>query len=88
MLKQLAWQFDKIACHRCAADTLVGYIRQHLMQRMAELVKQRARIVIRQQRRLALFGLGKVAHIDHMRPDITAHPVLRAHRRTPRAGSF
>ena len=79
---QLAWQFDEIARDRGAADALIGHIRQHLVQRMAELVKQRARIVIAQKRRVAL---GEVAHVDHHRPLRLRNLGLRAHRRTPRA---
>ena len=39
----------------------IGHIRQHLMQRVAEFVEQRARVIIGKQRRIAL---GEVADVD------------------------
>ena len=54
VLVKLARQFDEVARHRCAGNERIGHIRQHLVQRMAEFVEQRARVVIAQQRRLAL----------------------------------
>ena len=80
MFIQLAWQFDKIARHRCAGYKAIGHIRQHLVQGMAKFMKQRARIVIRQQARLPL---GKVAHIHHDGAHRTAQLALASHRRTP-----
>ena len=75
MLVQLAGQFDEIARHVGAADEAVGHVRQHLMQRMAEFMEQRARIVIGQQ---AGFALGKVADIHHDGAHFAVHPVLIA----------
>ena len=46
MLVQLARKFNKITRHGRAADAFISHVRQHLMQRMAELMKQRACIVI------------------------------------------
>ena len=85
MLVKLAGQFNEIARNRGAADETIGHIRQHLMQGMAEFMEQGARIVIRQQRRIAL---GKIADIHHDRPLIAAQFPLRPHRRTPGTRAF
>ena len=45
MLVELARQFHEIAGDGSAGDALVGHVRQHLVQRMAELVEERARVV-------------------------------------------
>ena len=52
---------------------------------MSKLVKQRARVVIGQQTRLAL---GKVADVDHDGPCLRAQFLLAAHGRAPRARAF
>ena len=68
---KLARQFHKVPRNRGARDEAIGHIAQHLVQRMAELVKQRARVVIGQKARL---GLGKVADVDdhgsHIPPEL------------------
>ena len=46
MLVKLAWQLDKVTRHRGTGHAFIGYVRQHLVQRMAKLVKQRPRIII------------------------------------------
>ena len=43
---------------------------------MAEFVKQRARVIIGQQRRLALRGLGEIADVDDDRPLLAAELAL------------
>ena len=45
---KLAGQFDEIAGHGRARDPFVGDIGQHLVKRVAEFVKERARVVIGQ----------------------------------------
>ena len=55
------------------------------MQRVAEFMKQRPRIVIGQKRGI---GFGEVADVEHDGPHLTAQFLLAAHRRTPCAGAF
>ena len=85
MLVQLARQFDEISGDRGATDRLISHIRQHLVQSMAELVKQGAGIVIGQQRRFPRRRLGKIAHIDHMRRNLARQALLALQGRTPGA---
>ncbi len=77
---QLAWQFDKIPRHGRPRNAFISHVRQHLVQRMTELVEQRARIVIGQQRRLAL---GKIAYVDHDGRLHFGELRLRPHCRAP-----
>src|SRR6476619_1465596 len=58
------------------------------MERMAEFVKQRARVVEAQKRRLAVRGLGEVAYIDDQRTAVAGEPLLVAQSRHPRAAAF
>ena len=76
MFVKLAGQFHEIAGHRRAGNKAMRHIRQHLMQRMAKFMKQRARVVIGQKRRVAL---GEVADIDNDWPHIAAQFALAAH---------
>jgi hypothetical protein len=82
MLVKLARQFHEIPRHRGPADRTVGHVRQHLVQRVAELVKQRPRVVIGQKRGVPL---GEVADVHHDGPHLAAQLLLAAHGRTPRA---
>jgi hypothetical protein len=63
VLIKLRRQLDEIARNTGAGNGRVGNIRQHAVQRVAEFVEQRARVVERQQRRLAFRRLGEVADI-------------------------
>ena len=64
MLVELRGQLDEIARHRRSRDRRIGDVRQQPVQAVAELVEQRARVIERQQRRLALLALGEVHHVD------------------------
>ncbi len=50
VLIELTGQFDKITGDRCSGNERIGHIGEHAMKRMAEFVKERARVVIGQQR--------------------------------------
>ena len=76
MFIKLAGQFHEIARDGGAADAFIGHIRQHLVQSVAEFVKQSPRVVIGQKRGFARLGFGEVAHVDHMRAGIAAQPFL------------
>ena len=58
------------------------------MQRVAELVEQRARIVEREQRRLAVAALVEVHDIDDQRADVACELLLVAQRRHPGAAAL
>ena len=85
MLVELRGQFDEVGIDTGARDQRIGHVRQQPVQRMAELVEQRARVVEAQQRRLALRALGEVHHIDDERPDVAGELLLVAQRRHPGA---
>ena len=85
---ELAGQFHEIARHGRARDALICHVAQHLVERMAEFVKQRARIVIGQQRRLPRGRFGKVTDVMHDGTDIAAQLALAAAGRTPRPRPF
>ncbi len=77
VLKELRGQLDEIARDRRPGERGVGDVRQEPVQRVAELVEQGARVVHRQERRLAPGGLGEVADVvDHGRL-AAVDPVLR-----------
>ena len=66
-LIKLRWHFHKVASHSRSRQRVVFAVRQHAVQRMTKLMKQRAHLVPSQQRRLTLRRLGKVAHIIYNR---------------------
>ena len=45
MLIELRRQLDEIARHRSAGEQRIGHVRQQAVQRVAEFVEQRARVV-------------------------------------------
>ena len=63
----------------------VGHVREEAVQRVAELVEQRARVVEAEQRRLALGGLGEVHHVDDDRADVAGELLLAAEAAHPGA---
>ena len=65
-----------------------GDVGQHAVQRVAEFVEQRARLVERQQRRLALGRLGEVHHVVDDRARAAAEPVARLQTAHPGAGAL
>ena len=68
VLVELRRQLDEIARHRGAGEQRIGDVRQQAVQRVAELVEQRAGVVERQQRRLARGRLGEIADVEDDRP--------------------
>ncbi len=64
VLEKLRRQFDEIARHRRARNRRIGHVREQPVQPVAELMKQRARIVERQQRRFAVAALGEIHDVD------------------------
>ena len=64
VLEELRRQLDEVAQHAGARQPLVADVRQQPVQAVAELVKERARVVEAQQRRLAGRGLGEVVVVD------------------------
>ncbi len=85
VLVKLRGQFDEVARHRGAGEQRIGHIGQEAVQRMAEFVEQRARVVEGEQRRLAGGGLGEIADIDDDRVDIAGELFLVAQRGHPGA---
>ena len=85
VLVKLRGQFDEVAGHRGAGEQRIGHVGQQAVQRMAEFVEQRARVVEGEQRRLAGGGLGEVADIDDDRADIAGELFLVAQRGHPGA---
>ncbi len=62
VLEELAWQFDRIPRHPVdAGDARIVDPRQKMMQPVAELVKQREHIVMRQERRPVLIRRQEIA---------------------------
>ena len=59
MLIELRRQLDEIARDAGAGDERIGDVRQHAVQRMAELVEQSARVVEAEQRRRAIGALAR-----------------------------
>mmetsp|Transcript_22989 Transcript_22989/g.38801 ORF Transcript_22989/g.38801 Transcript_22989/m.38801 type:complete len:282 (+) Transcript_22989:1502-2347(+) len=78
---KLAGQFHKVARHGGARDAFIGHVRQHLVQGVAKFVKERARVIIAEQSRIAL---GKVADVDDDRRLRFGEFGLRPHGRAPR----
>ncbi len=86
VLVELRGQFDEIARHRRAGEQRISDVRQHAVQRMAELVEQRAGVVEGEQRRLAGGRLSEIADVEDDRPDIADQLFLVAQRGHPGAG--
>ena len=85
MLVELRRQLDEIARHRGAGEQRIGHVRQQAVQRVAEFVEQRARVVERQQRRLARRRLGEIADVEDDRADVAGKLFLVAQRGHPGA---
>ena len=60
VLVELGRQFDEIGEHAGARQRRIGDVRQHAVQAMAEFVEQRAGVVRRQQRGVAVGALGEI----------------------------
>ena len=85
MLVELRRQFDEIGIDAGARDHRIGHVRQDAVQRVAEFVEQRARVVEGQQRGFAVGALGEIHHVDDQRADIAAQLFLLAQRGHPGA---
>ena len=70
MLEQLRRQFDEIDSDIGAGNHRVSHRRKQAVQRMAEFMEQRARILEAQQGRLAGGRLGEIADIDDQGRDL------------------
>ena len=88
VLVKLRRQLDEIGEHAGAGQRGIGHVRQHAVQAVAEFVEQRARVVRRQQRGLALGALGEIADIDDQRRDRAIELLLVAQRGHPGAGAL
>ncbi len=75
MLVKLRGQLHEIARDTGTRNRGIGDIGKHAVQRMAEFVEERAGVVDRQKRRLALGGFREVADIVHDR-DFAGLPFL------------
>ena len=85
VLVKLRGQLDEIARDIGAGDQRIGHVGEEAVQRMAEFVEQRARIVEGEKRRLALRRLGEIHDVDDDRPDVAGQPLLVAQRAHPGA---
>ena len=85
VLVELAREFHEIAGDRGAGDRFVGDVREHLVERVAELVEKRPRVVPGQKRRGAVAGPREVADVEHVGPHVGAVAVLGAEGRAPGA---
>ena len=88
VLVKLRRQFDEIGGDIGAGNFRIGDARQQAVQRVAEFVEQRARILEAEQRRLAVGGLGKIADIDDERRDIAGELFLIAQGGHPGAAAL
>ena len=88
VLVELRRQLDEVGQHAGAGDQRIGHVRQQAVQAVAELVEQRARVVERQQRRLAGRRLVEVHHVDDERADVAGELLLVAERRHPGAAAL
>ena len=88
MFVKLRRKFDEIAGDVGARDQRIGHIGQHAVQRMAEFVKQGARIVETHETGLPLAGLGEIQDIDDDRPDLAVELLLFAEGTHPGAATF
>jgi hypothetical protein len=63
VLHELAGQLHGVPLDAAdARDVALVHLGQHVVQAVAELVEQGDDVVVRQQRRLAVHAVGKVAH--------------------------
>jgi hypothetical protein len=63
VLHELAGQLHGVPLHAAdARHVAFVHLGQHVVQAVAELVEQGDDVVVRQQRRLAIHAVGKVAH--------------------------
>ena len=69
VLVELRGQLDPVGQDAGAGHRRIGDVRQKAVQRVAELVEQRAGVVERQQRRVALV---EVHHVEHQRAHVVA----------------
>ncbi len=83
VLVDLAGELDEVARHAGARDRRVGHVRQHRVQRVAELVEQRAGVVHRQQVGLARPALGEIHDVEDDGPDVLVHALLAAETCVP-----
>ncbi len=88
MLVELRGKFDEIARDIGAGQQRIGHIRQQPVQRMAEFVKERARIVEAQEAGFALGRLHEIQHIDDDRQDLAIELFLLAKIAHPGAAAF
>jgi hypothetical protein len=88
MLVELRRQLDEIGGDIGAGNLRIGDGGKKAVQRMAEFVEQRARILEPEQRRLAVGGLGEIAHIDDQRANIAGELFLAPQRGHPGAAAF
>ena len=85
VLVKLRRQLDEIGEYAGARQRRIGHVRQHPVQAVAEFVKQRPRVVRRQQRRLAVGALGEIADIEDQGSDLAIELLLVAQRGHPGA---
>ena len=78
VLVKLRRQLDEIGGDAGAGNFRIGDVGQKPVQRVAELVEQRARVVEAEQRRLAVRGFGEVADVDDQRRDVAGKLFLVA----------
>src|SRR5262245_8643669 len=83
MLVKLRGQFDEVAGYRGSRKQGIRDVRQHSVQRVAELVKQSARVIEGQQRGFPRRWLRKIANVHDDRAHIAGKPLLIAQRRRP-----
>jgi hypothetical protein len=86
VLVELRRQFDEIARHAGAGNGRIGHVREHAVQRVAEFVEQRARVVEGQEGRLALRRLGEIHRVEDDRRlaesfDCDCSPLIQAPER-------
>jgi hypothetical protein len=78
VLVELRWQLDEIGGDVGPGNLRIGDRGQEAVQRMAEFMEQRARVLEAEQRRLAATTLVEVAHVDDQRPDVAGELFLVA----------
>ena len=88
VLIDLAWKLHEVARHRGTRQIRIGHVRQHAVQPMPELMKQRARVVVGKQHRLPRRRLVQIEIVQHQRNDLAVHLLLVTEARHPRAGRF
>ena len=88
MFEDLRGKLDEVPGDMGAGNARIDDVRQHSMQRVAEFVKERARIVDAQQTGLAFASLGEIHHVDHDRQLRPVELLLAAETAHPRAASL